>query len=407
MPVVARVLAFLLGTIIVGGTVSSAVKTVVTPRAEPALLTRFVFVTLRRPFDWRVQHSHDWNAADRTMARFAPFAMVLLPGVWVAVTIVGFVPIYWALGVAVPRDAFTLSGSSLLTLGFAFDHDGPAVAASFVEATLGLGLIALLISYLPSMYQTFSRREVLVSQLATRAGTPPTPLAMFRRAERIGWVQQLDDLWDDWERWFVEIEESHTSNPALPFFRSPRAERSWITAAGAVLDSAALRASTLDQPMSWQAQLCIRSGYLCLRSIADVFDIEYDDDPAPDDPISIDREEFDQVVADLTEVGVAVKADLDQAWRDYAGWRVNYDVPLLALCGLVMAPYAPWSSDRAVNYRLRLLNGQRVRRWRDAWGTRASRGTHADREREDARVDLGPDGDDPGGPGSDDRDRIV
>src|SRR6266545_4265234 len=142
MVVVARVLAFCLGSTIVLGTVASALKTVVMPRAEPAMLARWVFVSLRRPFDWRVRHAAEWKDADRTMARFAPVALILLPGVWVAVVLVGFVPIYWALGVHVPRDAFMISGSSLLTLGFAFDHDGPSVAASFAEATLGLGLIA-------------------------------------------------------------------------------------------------------------------------------------------------------------------------------------------------------------------------------------------------------------------------
>jgi hypothetical protein len=378
MLVVAKVLAFLLGTGIVAATVASAVKTVVMPRAEPALLTRWVFVSLRKPFDWRVSRADDWPEADRTMARFGPFAMIVLPWVWLTVTLVGFVPVYWALGVDVPRDAFVQSGSSLLTLGFAFDHHGPTVVASFVEATLGLGLVALLISFLPTIYQQFSRREVLVSQLDTRAGTPPTPLALFRRAERIGWVEQLAGFWSEWERWFAEIEESHTTYPALPFFRSPRSERSWITAAGAVLDSAALRASTLDLPPSWEAQLCLRSGYLALRSIAGAFDIAYDESPRPDDPISITRAEYDQVVADLVAEGVAVKRDLDQAWRDFSGWRVNYDTVLLALSGLVMAPYAPWSSDRSVNYRLRLLNGRRVRRWRDGRGTEASNGGAAD-----------------------------
>jgi hypothetical protein len=377
MLVVARVLAFLAGTTIVLGTVASAVKTVVMPRAEPALLTRWVFVSLRKPFDWRVARADDWPEADRTMARFGPVAMILLPGVWLAITCVAFVPIYWGLGGDGLRDAFVLSGSSLFTLGFAVDHDGPTIAASFVEAALGLGLIALLISYLPTIYQQFSHREVLVSQLDTRAGTPPTPLALFRRAENIGWVDQLDDFWSDWERWFAEIEESHTTYPALPFFRSPRPERSWITAAGAVLDSAALRASTLDQPRSWQAQLCVRAGYLALRRIADSFDIAYDDDPRPDDPISITRAEYDQLVAELVDAGVAVKLDLDQAWRDFAGWRVNYDTVLLALSGLVMAPYAPWSSDRSVNYRLRLLNGRRVRRWRDARGADMANGDAA------------------------------
>jgi len=360
--VVARVLAFLAGTAVVLGTLASAIKTVVMPRAEPALITRWVFVTLRKPFDLRVRRAKTWGDADRTMARFAPFALMLLPVVWVTLVIVGFVPIYWAFGLDVPRDALIVSGSSLLTLGFAFDLHGPVVAASFVEATMGLGLVALLISFLPSIYGQFSHREVLVSQLDTRAGTPPTPVALFRRAKLIGWVQQLDDFWLEWERWFAEIEESHTSSPALPFFRSPRHERSWITAAGAVLDAASLRLAALDLPRSWQAQLCIRSGYLALRRIASAYDVIFDPDPRPTDPISITREEFEAVLDELTDIGVRIKPDRDQAWRDFSGWRVNYDVPLLALCGLLMAPFAPWSSDRSVDYRQRLMITSRRRR---------------------------------------------
>jgi hypothetical protein len=258
-----------------------------------------------------------------------------------------------------PREAFEQSGSSLLTLGFADDSRGPVIAATFVEATLGLGLVALLISFLPTMYQQFSRREVLVSQLDTRAGTPPSPVTLFRRAQRIGW--DTDDLWLEWERWFAEVEESHTSYLALPFFRSPHHARSWITAAGAVLDSASLRTSTVDMPRSWQAQLCIRAGYLCLRRMAGSYGVPYDPSPAPTDPIAVTRDEFDAVVDQLVEAGVPVKPDRDQAWRDFAGWRVNYDTPLLALCGLLMAPYAPWSSDRGINYRVRLVNPGRRR----------------------------------------------
>ena len=149
-----------------------------------------------------------------------------------------------------------------------------------MEATIGLGLVALLISFLPTMYQLFSRREVLVSQLDVRAGTPPAPVALFRRAKLIGWIEELDGFWLDWERWFTEVEESHTSYLAMPFFRSPQHGRSWITAAGAVLDTAALRASAIDLPRSWQAQLCLRAGYLALRRIAGAYGIRYDPDPA-------------------------------------------------------------------------------------------------------------------------------
>ncbi|HEY7071370.1 MAG TPA: hypothetical protein VH479_14685 [Acidimicrobiales bacterium] len=355
MTAVLRVLAFLGGSVVVLGTIASALKTVVVPRAEPVLLARWVFVTIRRPFDFRVRRAKTWEDADRIMARFAPFSLMTLPLVWVALVIAGFMPIYWALGVQWPGDSFEQSGSSLLTLGFAVDHHTRIVVAMFVEATIGLGLVALLISFLPTMYQLFSRRETLVSQLDVRAGTPPTPVAMFRRAKTIGWIDYLDGFWLDWERWFTEVEESHTSYLALSFFRSPHHQRSWITAAGAVLDAAALRVATMDLPRSWQAQLCLRSGYLALRRIAGAYDIRYDPDPAPTDPISITREEFDDVCNQLAELHVPMRDDRDQAWRDFAGWRVNYDTALLALCGLLMAPYSPWSADRGINYRVRLL----------------------------------------------------
>ena len=92
--------------------------------------------------------------------------------------------------------------------------------------------------------------------------------------------------------------------------------------------------------------VCVRSGYIALRKVADFFGIEFDPDPAPTDPISMTRSEFDRAVAQLREVGVPLKPDLDQAWRDYAGWRVNYDSALLQLTEITMAPYSPWTSDQ-------------------------------------------------------------
>ena len=180
----------------------------------------------------------------------------------------------------------------------------------------------------------------------TRAGTPPDPVMLLTRAHRIGLLSELDQLWRDWERWFIEVDESHTSNAALPFFRSQHPERSWLTAAGCVLDTAALRSSCLALPQSFEAQLCLRSGFLTLRSISDLFGIAYESDPAADAPISIARDEFDVAFDRIAEAGLPMVTDRDQAWRDYAGWRVNYDETLLGLCELIVAPVAPWSSDR-------------------------------------------------------------
>ena len=97
-----------------------------------------------------------------------------------------------------------------------------------------------------------------------------------------------------------------------------------------------------------QADLTIRAGFIALRHIADFFNITYNPKPDPADPISVSRLEFDLACEELIKAGVPVKADRDQAWRDFSGWRVNYDTVLLKLCALTMAPYAPWSSDRSL-----------------------------------------------------------
>lgn len=170
------------------------------------------------------------------------------------------------------------------------------------------------------------------------------------RGNRNGWLGEIGEELGIWESWFAVLEESHTSLSPLVFFRSPQPERSWITASGAVLDTAALLLAVVECEFDrMKAMLCLRAGYLALRRIADVFRIEYDPDPHfPDHEISVSREEFDAACDSLLQDGVPLLIDRDQAWKDFAGWRVNYDKPLLSLAALIRAPYAPWSSDRSV-----------------------------------------------------------
>jgi hypothetical protein len=189
--------------------------------------------------------------------------------------------------------------------------------------------------------------------LEVRADSPPSAVSLIIRAHRIRGLQSLTPLWESWEVWFSELDESHTSIGALNFFRSPQPDRSWITAAGAILDAASLMTSAVDVPRTPEAQLCIRAGYVALRHICDFFRIPYNPTPRysdleTGDRISISRQEFEDACDELAAAGVPVKADRDQAWRDFAGWRVNYDTVLLALAELLMAPYAPWSSDRGL-----------------------------------------------------------
>ena len=174
------------------------------------------------------------------------------------------------------------------------------------------------------------------------------------RSHRIQRLDDLDDVWVEWQLWFAELQETHTSLAFLNFFRSPDPHRHWTTAAACTLDSAALVLSTVDVPFQPMASLCIRSGFTSLRAVATFFRMPHDPDPSPDDPISIARDEWEE----------ACRSSRRPACRwsptgtrrgDFAGWRVNYDVPLVTLAGLLVAPYAPWSSDRSIPFRLRVI----------------------------------------------------
>ena len=358
----AQVVAVVAGTLLVVWTLASAVKSVVVPRGVIPSITRVHFVSIRKLFNIFAGPSRPYETRDRVLALYAPLALVTLPAIWAVLVLVGFTSIFWGTGVQPLTEAFATSGSSLFTLGFLHPDETARITLVFIEAGIGLGLISLMISYLPTIYGAFSRREALVGMLEVRAGLPPSPAQLLTRYVRIGWLDKIDeDLFERWEAWFIDVEESHTSQGSLAFFRSPTPYRSWITAAGCVLDSAALYTSSIEHERSTKPDLLIRTGFLCLRRISDFYSIRYDPDPAPDDPISITREEFDGVWQQLADAGVPMKPDRDQAWRDYAGWRVNYDTVLITLASMVDAPYAMWSSDRAPTTRHRPPLHRRVR----------------------------------------------
>jgi hypothetical protein len=343
-----RIAVFAAGLALVATTMAAAVRTVILPRGVPSRLARGVFQVMRLLFRLRTGRSPSYEKRDRVMASYGPLSLLVLLAVWLALVLVGYTAMFWGLEHSSVSEALRLSGSSLLTLGFAQTDHLAAMILAFTEAAVGLVLLAMLITYLPSLYGAFSRREAAVTALEIRAGSPPSGVEMIERYWVLERTDRLNEVWTQWEAWFVEVEETHTSFPALAFFRSPQPDHSWVTAAGAVLDAASLSLSTVDIPRNVQAEFCIRAGYLALRRIATFFQIPFDPDPDPGDPITLSRIEFDEACDRLVEVGVLLKADRDQAWRDFAGWRVNYDTVLVALSALTMAPMAPWSSDRSL-----------------------------------------------------------
>ena len=335
-----QVLVAIIGGLVIARTVLSAIRTFIVPRGVNDRLTRLAFRLIRGAFDLIAPPSKPYLYRDRILAYYGPVALMLLPAWWLVLLVTGFGAIYWAMGLPI-ADALEVSGSSLLTLGFF----RPAVPfgdfIAFAEAAMGLALVALLISYLPTIYGAFSRRELLVSMLEVRADTPPSPLVMITRMHRLHGLDALHPMWERWEQWFAEVEESHSSLPVLAFYRSQQPGLSWVNAAGAIMDAAALVRSSVAIPMDVQADLVIRAGYLAMRRICDFFEFPYDPHPKPTDATSIDRARFDAALEVLAGAGVPLVEDRDQAWRDFNGWRVNYDMPLRRLEKLTLAP-TPW-----------------------------------------------------------------
>ena len=348
-----QILAFIAGLLIVIFTLSSALSTFVLPRAARSQLNRIVFGLLRRIINFVMHFARSYQRRDAVMAYYAPIGLMLLLPTWYLLILLGYAAMFWALNVGDLFAVFRLSGSSLISLGFDASETLFVTILVFSEAMIGLILVAMLIAYLPTMYSAFSRREQVVNMLEVRAGSPPSAVEMLLRFHRNHGLDKLSDYWKVWEAWFADIEESHTTLPALIFFRSPRSENSWITAAGAVLDAASITLSAIEIPYDVSAALSIRAGFLALRRIATYFDIPNPQNPHyPDHPICVDHKEFDDLLNQLATAGLPLKPDREQAWRDFAGWRVNYDRALILLCGLVMAPQAPWSSDRAPQFKL-------------------------------------------------------
>jgi hypothetical protein len=347
--IAAHVIVFAAGVAVVARTLLSAIKTFILPRGVRDVIVGFVFRELRRIFNRLAPRHRPYLVRDRIFAFYAPVALALLAVTWLILVLFGFAAMYWATGDHTVGDAIRLSGSSLLTLGFAVPSGAFETILTFAEAITGLGLAALLIGYLPTMYAAFARRELQVNLLEVNADRPASAVAWFKRAQRLGRWDTLHADWTRWEAWFADVEESHTTLSAVAFYRSQQPEHSWIVAAGAVLDAASLSRSLLDIPKDVQADLTIRAGYLCLRRISDFFGIKYNPEPSPTDPTSVTREKFDVAAAELEAAGIPLRKDRDAAFADFNGWRVNYDRPLLAISRLVLAPEAHWNTadDRA------------------------------------------------------------
>lgn len=338
-----RVLIFAAGVALVVYTVMGAIRSFVLPRNDLVLINKWLYLVIRQLFTRLSTFFKTFAQRDQIMAMYAPVSLVALEILWLVLVSIGYTAMYWALGHDSWVECFQFSNSSLLTLGSEKSSSLPVSVLSYSEATLGLLLVTLLISYLPTIYQAYSRRELVVGRLERRAGTPVSALGLLVWLHRISPLQDEGSQWEAWEEWFMELEENHTSLPVLAYFRSPQPGRSWVTALGTILDTAALRISTVDKPRDPRIELSFKAGCIAISRITRFFQERTRSEPAPyqgpTDPMEDpSHEEFMRAYKILSDTDVPVVADQEAAWKKFHLLRSRYTQSVEYLAKLTMAP---------------------------------------------------------------------
>ena len=340
-----RLLVLLAGVVILLGTARSVLTVLIVPRPASSVVVYPVLV-VRAVFRQVSQLARTYAAKDRVLAVAEPVALVVLLITWLVMTMVGFTLVNWGIGHASLTSAFTEAGSSVFTLGFALSHTSGSRVVDFVAAGTGLVLVALQIAYLPTLYSAYNRREMLVTLLESRAGSPAWGPEILIRHQLVGSIDNLAGLFAEWERWAADVTESHCTYPTLLYLRSPRAQNSWIVSLLAVMDAAALVLAVDPVGAPTEARMCVRMGFTCLRDIAQVTRIPFDADPDPDGPIELPATAFDDAYRQLAAIDFPMSRPADEAWAHFRGWRVNYEAIAYTLARRLDAPPAPWSGPR-------------------------------------------------------------
>jgi len=336
-----RILVAIAGGFAVAWSLLEAIRGFVVPRGVQ-LRSRVVFYWVFRLLRWvaRVRGAVEREAVDAIMVYGAPIAVLGLPLLWLMTTLLGFAGIFWAIDGGGFGDAIVVSGSSLFTLGFERPAGVGGAIAAFADATLGLGLLALVISYLPTLNAGFARREAVVAMLDSRAGSPPNAVTLIERHHVFAGIETLDALWPEWERWIVDVGETHYTHPMLVFFRSSEPQHSWVTATATLLEAANFRLSSIDASGAGNAAawMFYRAGLGAVQRLRSFFDYRIADREIQ----PVDRGEFERVLAHLDEVGVSVVGDRELAWERFCRRRAEYEPALDALARLVDAPAGLW-----------------------------------------------------------------
>ncbi len=287
-----HVAAFLAGLFCCLSVALDAFQTIILPRRPTGRfqITRLFFVATWTPWVAMAEHAQNKKVREQIYSIYGPLSLLLLLFLWALLLICGFGLFYFSMH-SPYADALLLHGSSswaqlgtdlyvsgttLFTLGLGdvVPHSRLARAVLIVESGVGLGFVALVIGYLPVLYQAFSRREVSVALLDSRAGSPPNAAELFRRHAFEGGQEALTALLAEWERWAAEILESHISYPILCYYRSQHDNQSWLSALVSILDTCSLLISVVEGVSSRQAQLTFVMARHALIDLGQVFRVK-------------------------------------------------------------------------------------------------------------------------------------
>jgi Ion channel len=343
--------AFLVGIAIFLIVVWDAFEAIILPRrvTRRFRLTRLFYRTTWRTWKFFAGWLSNRKTREALLGFFGPMSLLMLLVVWAAGLVLGFALMQYgagsAINVSVPdtRTGFWtdlyLSGTTFFTLGLGdvVPRSHLARVLVVIEGGFGFGFLAAIIGYLPTTYSSFSKREVDISLLDSRAGTPPTAAELLRRHSYEGGLDALRDLLKDWERWSAELMESHLSYPVLAFFRSQHDNQSWISSLTAILDVCALLKVGIEGTCERQADLTFAIARHAVVDLSQVFGTE----PRQFLQERLSSEDLRRIRDTLAQEGLKLH-DGDEADAQLAKLRKMYEPYVHALASYLAQSLPPW-----------------------------------------------------------------
>ena len=340
------ILETIAGVLLIVGILWEAFETVVLPRR---VVRRFRFTVLIYRSSWTL-----WRAVARLcptrkqretfLGFFGPLSLLFLFAVWAAVIILGFGLLYYSRSTQdgthpTFETCVYLSGTTMFTLGLGdvTPHTWAERWFAVCESGLGFGFLALILSYLPVIYQAFSRREVNIVLLDARAGSPPTAGEMLRRHSGAHGAQALEIVLRDWERSSADILESHISYPAVCYFRSQHTNESWLAALTAILDTCAVLLACVENPCTRQARLTFA---MCRHTVVDLAQL-FNARPPSGAPNRLPDSDLKRLRDALTQAGFVFRDD-EPSRKEFAELRGMYEPYLYALSQRLEMDVPPW-----------------------------------------------------------------